>query len=260
MENLSTTLKSVPEKKPNECVIATINIRTLSNDIKLGSTYDIFKSLRHDICCYQETKRTGQGILQHDDTQFIWSGHKRKKSEGVGIMLSKNVKLIDISYINERILNILVKVNNIKTSITNCYAPTNCANDNKKDLFYRNLQKCIDSTPKQYKNIIIGDFNATIGEESFGFWQCLGPTNNKMETNNNGHRLLKFSENNNMRLENSIRPSTKGEKRINTWVSPTGFEKRLDYILTSQFIHKYVNKFIVRPGSSEAYETDHLLL
>lgn len=255
-----TCLPKVPPKKKNECVIGTINVRSLSDDIKLGTTYDLFRNLRHSVCCLQETRRTGQGILQHEEIQFIWSGHKKKRAAGVGILISNTVKLIDVNYINERILQILVKLNNINIAITNCYAPTNDAKGSQKDTFYRILKKCFDDTPAKYKQIITGDFNATIGEESYGLWRCLGPANNKQPTNDNGQRLLQFTETHKLRLENSVRPSTKGDSKINTWISPKRFEKRLDYVLTNKFTHRYATKCMVRRGSSRGFETDHLLL
>ena len=256
----SSSFKLVPAKKDNEIVIATINIRTLANDIKLGTTYELFKSLRHNVCCFQETRRTGSGILQHKETQFIWSGHKRKRESGVGIMIADTVKLIDVISISDRILQIFIQINNINIALTNCYAPTNEAKDSQKDKLYGLLCKCIKNTPQKYKHILCGDYNATIGNDSFNSWRCLGPTNNDLPTNDNGTRLLKFAENHHLRLENTVRPSSKGERRINTWSSPKEFEKRLDYVLTSKFIQRFTTKCIVRRGTSKMFDTDHFMI
>ena len=54
---------NVPVKKDNEITIATINVRTLKDDIKLGSTFEVFQSLQHDILFMKETRRLGK-ILQ----------------------------------------------------------------------------------------------------------------------------------------------------------------------------------------------------
>ena len=252
--------KPVPPKKSNEVVIASINVRTLANDIKLGTSYELFAALRHSVCCMQETRRTGSGVLQNNNTQFIWSGYKKKREGGVGIMIAENVQLVDINTVSPRILQIMIKINNIKMAITNCYSPTNEAKDSTKDTFHDLLSKCIKNTPPAYKQIICGDLNATIGNESYNSWRCLGPTNNSLPTNDNGTRLLNLAENHQLRLENTIRPSTKGEHHINTWQSPKGFEKRLDYFLTSKFIQRHVTKCIVRRGSSQMFDTDHFLI
>ena len=215
--------KPVPPKKSNEVVIASINVRTLANDIKLGTSYELFAALRHSVCCMQETRRTGSGVLQNNNTQFIWSGYKKKREGGVGIMIAENVQLVDINTVSPRILQIMIKINNIKMAITNCYSPTNEAKDSTKDTFHDLLSKCIKNTPPAYKQIICGDLNATIGNESYNSWRCLGPTNNNLPTNDNGTRLLNLAENHQLRLENTIRPSTKGEHHINTWQLPKGF-------------------------------------
>ena len=115
---------NVPVKKDNEITIATINVRTLKDDIKLGSTFEVFQSLRHDILCMQETRRLGEGIIDQNGSRFIWKGYKRKHEAGVGIIISQKAKLIDILYVSERILTIYIVINGICMSITNCYAPT----------------------------------------------------------------------------------------------------------------------------------------
>ena len=115
------------------------------------------------------------------------------------------------------------------------------------------------SIPKRFKSVILGDLNATIGHKSYGHWSSLGPTNNiNMATNDNGIRLLSFADQNRYRIENTIRPSK--QRLIHTWRSGTGFEKRIDYVLTSKFLQKYVTKCRVRRGSSNLFETDHYLL
>ena len=86
-------MKYVPPKKLNEIVIGTINVRTLTDDIKLGTTYDLFKSLRHTISCFQETRRLGHGILEHEGTQLVYSGKKKKKEYGVGTMISESTSV-----------------------------------------------------------------------------------------------------------------------------------------------------------------------
>ena len=250
---------AVPEKKDFEFTIGTINVQTLSNDVKLGTTFELVRSLRHDVLCMQETRRIGEGIIEDNGIKFIWKGHKRKKISGVGILITSRVTLEDVFYISERLIQIHVIVGGIRLCVTNCYAPPDYSKESQKDQFYRDFQKAINAIPKSYKSIIGGDLNATIGEDSSGYWSCLGPTNNvNMKTNDNGKRLLAFAEQNNHRLENSIRPSK--QRLINTWLSPNGFEKRIDYILTSKFLQRYVTKCRVRRGSSLLFDTDHWLL
>lgn len=83
-------------------------------------------------------------------------------------MISDTVQLLDTNYVNDRIIQILAKINNINLAITNCYAPTNEAKTSQKEAFYRALKTCIKNTPMKYKHVITGNLNATIGEDSYG--------------------------------------------------------------------------------------------
>ena len=80
--------------------------------------------------------------------------------------------------------------------------------------------------------------NATIGEDSFGPWDFLGPNNDQRETNDNGTRLLSLSNENKLFLMNTLFPSKAIHRH--TWYSPTGFSKRVDYILAEWHLKSFV--------------------
>ena len=65
---------------------------------KLATIVKTASDLGIDILAMQEVRRTSSGILTFEDEslkgwQFIWSGHKRKREHGVGILLAPHVKL-----------------------------------------------------------------------------------------------------------------------------------------------------------------------
>ena len=100
--------------------------------------------------------------------------------------------------------------------------------------------------------------NATIGEDSFGPWEYLGPNNDQLETNDNGTRLLGLSNENKLFLLNSLYPSKAIHRH--TWYSPTGFTKRIDYILAEWHLKKLCNNCHVYRKASVPFETNHRLL
>ena len=100
--------------------------------------------------------------------------------------------------------------------------------------------------------------NATIGEDSFGPWEYFGPNNDQLETNDNGTRLLSLSNENKLFLLNSLYPSKAIHRH--TWYLPTGFTKRIDYILAEWHLKKLCNNCRVYRKASVPFETNHRLL
>ena len=82
----------------NNIKIATINVRTLQDDIKLASVVKAAQDLQIDVLAMQETRRLGYDTILFQDESlhgwhFIWSGMKKKKMFGVGILIALHVHL-----------------------------------------------------------------------------------------------------------------------------------------------------------------------
>ena len=88
------------------------------------------------------------------------------------------------------------------------------------------------------KVIVGADMNATIGCDSNGLWSYLGNNNDEHATNDNGTRLLSLSQECNLYIMNSLYDSK--PKHRHTWYSPTGFTKKIDYILAEWHIKNLV--------------------
>ena len=151
----------------------------------------------------QETHIIGYSTIVFDDDHlkgwtYINSGLKSKASAGVGISLSPNVKLVDITKILDgRILLERVILHHIKISAICAYSPTETYAESSKQSFYGTLLKAIMQVKKDHPSfkIVIGaDMNATIGNDSNGSWTYLGKNNDDLEINDNGTRLLTLPE------------------------------------------------------------------
>ena len=105
---------------------------------------------------------------------------------------------------------------------------------------------------------MLGDFNTSIGGENHGSWRGLGSEvdANVTQTNGNGHRFLEFCD----RYELSIENSRWHNKAQTTWVSATGFTKRIDYIACDKFVRTQLLNCRTRRGLSLWFTTDHCLL
>ena len=59
-------------------------------------------------------------------------------------------------------------------NVIHCYAPTNDGEDQVKDQFYHRLQTVIDNFPERDVTILMGDFNAKIGNDNIGYQEVMG--------------------------------------------------------------------------------------
>ena len=154
----------------------------------------------------------------------------------------------------------------MRLSILNGYAPTNVTkSDSAKSAFYSALTKAkkdLNEKPR-YKLIALGDFKATIstqGKESGSWEPILGHNNSdRVETNDNGERLLAWCLENQMKITNTIFRT----KRIHreTWRhAATGRWKRVDYICIFNWIFRFVSSCRVFIAPSALFDTDHRLL
>lgn len=263
--------RHLTQKKKKHCTlfhhkvhIGSINTRTIKDPMKLAQCMLQCKFLKNDITFIQETHITGHQTTNFEDKElkgwtFINSGLKTKANAGVGIALSPNVKILDISNILEgRILYARLILHGIKISSFCAYAPTENYAESSKQSFFNTLRKTIQDVKRKHPSfkILIGaDMNATIGCDANGSWQYLGTNNDNLETNDNGTRLLTLSEELELYIMNSLFDSK--PHHCYTWYSPTGFRKRVDYILAEWHIKKLSSNCRVYRKASIAFETDH---
>ena len=100
--------------------------------------------------------------------------------------------------------------------------------------------------------------NAAIGCNYFGSWSYLGPNNDNLKTNDNGTRLLSLSDKCRLFIINAFYNSNKIHHH--TWFSPTGFSKRVAYILTEWHLKKLSYNCRVYRKATVPVETNHRLL
>ncbi len=264
-------MKNIRKKTVN-IRIATINVRTCQDDLKLASIVKAARDLKIDILAMQEMRRISYGSIIFDDDsikdwQMVWSGHKRKREHGVAILLAPYVNLEEFQeHLAARIISAKVRVHGMRLSILNAYAPTDVTvAESTKTTFYSALtkaKKTLEKNPK-FKIVTLGDFNATISSQSkgSGVWdEVIGHNNSdRVNTSNNGERLLSWCMKNRIKLVNTIFRT----KRIHreTWQhAATRQWKRLDYIGTTDWVLKFVRSCRVYIGPSSLFDTDHRLL
>ena len=154
--------------------LATWNIRTM---YETGKTVQVAREMeRYKIrvlgLCEIRWIQSGQLRLSSGE-QLLYSGHIEEiapHTEGVALMLAPeaHAALIGWEPVNSRIITakFTTKKKDIRLNIIQCYAPTNDAEEEKKDYFYQQLQAVLDRRGTKDITILMGDFNAKIGMDN----------------------------------------------------------------------------------------------
>ena len=225
-----------------ELTVATFNVRGIRDVNKRRKIFNYLHKKTFDIVCLQEvhsTKGQEKRIKTEWGGQALFS-HGESNSRGVAILFKKGrrIDLINVERSAEgRWIKAQIKTGQNKLTIVNCYAPnTDCPS------FFKEV---IDPfTVAENDCIIVGDFNTILSEHDMkGGAGNFHPKSTSyitqmMEQNN-------LSDIWRVRNKNSF---------MYTWMKcqPPVY-KRLDYILISSSLQKYITSAEIIP----AYMSDH---
>ncbi|CAF3715602.1 unnamed protein product [Rotaria socialis] len=204
---------------------------------------------------------------------FIYSGHssadKTRSAHGVAIVLNKQAttawKNLGSTWeaVNERIVMIRLAGKPINVTVIAIYAPINPKNQQQAgsttDPFYEDLQKKINKVPKCVMLLIIGDFNARVGQEQHRTSSnVVGP--HAVDTiNDNGEHLVDFCSINNLIMCNTFFQHKPVHQK--SWMHPGSKTwHMLDYTLVNKKFRSSVEDVRVHRTATGAIGTDHHLL
>lgn len=144
--------------------ILSINVRGLNDKRKREKVFYWLRKQNVDIIALQETHLGGKSDewkwKREWNNKSVWT-NVSKSSKGVAILTGKQSKIELINTKqdpNGRLISVDVKSQGEKLRIVNVYAPNN---DQERKKF---IQNEIEShVTKEGKNILVGDFNCTLG-------------------------------------------------------------------------------------------------
>ena len=203
---------------------------------KTGQIVNEMKKYSVNILGISEMRWNDSGILTLNSGETVcYSGRTDgQHQEGVGIIMDKNAKksLLGWEPISARIIRARFYSKFVKTTIIQCYAPTEVATEEEKDLFYNTLQEQIDKTPRHDILIVMGDLNAKVGADNVGYESCMGQEG-VGERNDNGQRFADLCLENGLVIGGTIFQHKTIHKL--TWVSPDGrTSNQIDHIAINQ--------------------------
>ncbi|KAL0832506.1 hypothetical protein ABMA28_000722 [Loxostege sticticalis] len=160
--------------------------------------------------------------------------------------------------VSDRIITMRINAKPNVLNIVQIYAPTAKAPDSVIDAFYESLVATLGKIPKREVTIILGDWNAKVGNTTnddhirstvgrFG----LGDRNDR------GQRLIEFCIEMNLCITNT--QFQHHPRRLYTWTSPGGrYKNQIDYILVGTRWKSSVRNVKTYPGAECG--SDHRLL
>ena len=143
----------------------------------------------------------------------------------------------------------------INMDVIQCYAPTNDSDEDKED-FYRRLLAIVHNRPRRNVIIVMGDFNAKIGNDNKGYEEVMRQQG-LGEMNHNGERFADLCATGNLVIGGSFFHHRRVHKA--TWVSPDLLtENQIDHVCIRKKFRRSLQDVRVKRGPDIA--SDHHLL
>ena len=217
-----------------------------------------------DIAALSEVRLAEEGNLHEHSAGYTlyWSGKSaaEKRLSGVGFMvvdsIASRLEHLPTGH-SDRIISMRLPLHKQQyVTLFSVYAPTLQADEGEKDKFYTELQNLVRKTPVEDKVIILGDFNARVGQD-FEAWKGALGKHGIGKCNDNGGRLLELCMEQQLIITNTVFQQKNRLKT--TWMHPRSKHWHLiDYVIVRQRDLQDVLHTRVMP-SAECH-TDHRLV
>ena len=212
------------------------NVRTM---YETGKTAQVFKEMeryRLNILGLSEIRWTGsEKITLGTGAMLCHSGRSDgQHHEGVGIAMDRQSAkaLLEWEPVSSRIVRARFHSKVVKTTVIQCYAPTDQAEEEDKDLFYQCLQAQLDRTPRHDLLLVIGDLNAKVGSDNSDYEECMGREGEGVESEN-GCLRKDLCRENGLVIGETLFKHKKVHKM--TWTSPDQRTiNQIDHVMINQ--------------------------
>nr|VZI29197.1 unnamed protein product [Spirometra erinaceieuropaei] len=192
-----------------------------------------------DIAALSETRFSEQGQLEEVGAcyTFFWSGRPRAERQDAGVAFAIRTDIVGRltslpQGINDRLMSLCLPLRRGGkfATIVSAYAPPmSCSEAAVRDKFYEDLHALLATVSKEYKLIVLGDFNARVGTDHTAWRRVLGP-HGLCGSNDNGLLLLRACAEHRLTLTNTFFCLPEREKA--TWRHPRSHQWHLlDYVL-----------------------------
>lgn len=235
--------------------IGTWNVRTLNGVGRLEEVKAEMKTCKMNILGLSEVRWKGQEDFVSDGIRIITSGGEQHQ-KGVAIMLSEEMagEVLQVKQCSDRLMMVKIRALPVDIVIIQVYMPTTQHDDEEIDQMYEQIENLIDQQKGNTNVIVMGDFNAVVGEGSDD--KVIGKYG-LGKRNERGQRMSEFCKKNQLVVTNTW--FKQEERRRYTWKKPgdTG-RYQIDYILARQRYRNGVKCCKSYPGADVG--SDHNLV
>lgn len=281
-ERAGASDKRKDRRARNTIKIATYNVRTLNDCGKIEQLISGCEKFNISVVAIQEHRQIIEEEIKYEWTSNrkwlrVFSSATKQSTGGVGLLLEAKIAnaLQSVTKVSDRIIVASID-GNPRMIIVAVYGPTNGNGLNgdklekslsEKQKFATDLRNALDKIPAHNVLIVLGDFNARIGEDSHSIYpHIIGPYAYHQDTNDNGQRLIDICETH--KLRPAFSRFKHNRQRLWTWEHPDQTEKenqpkrynfaQLDHVLINS---KWVNSLRnCRAYSSINLESDHRIV
>ena len=194
------------------------------------------ENINVDVAALQEVRLSGEGQIREAGRTFFWKGYPEGEPRRAGVAFAIRNELADkLSElpvgISERIMKLRIKMaSNRCMTLINVYAPTMTYPDEEKEAFYSQLREITRNVPQPDKLILVGDFNARVGNDHRTWGSVLGKFG-KGQQNPNGELLTCLCAELDLAITNTY--FYHRENQFYTWFHPRSKRGHLlDYVIT----------------------------
>ena len=140
----------------------------------------------------ERTMSSMEEILELSNGDIFSFVGKQKGLYGVGFLVKEKWKenILEFRHISDRVTILKLKIGNCVTSIIQAYAPTCASSEVQLEAFYDDLDEAMSYCQTEVR-IVMGDFNARLGQRCDGEENVMGPYGYGTR-NDRGDRLVQW--------------------------------------------------------------------
>jgi Reverse transcriptase (RNA-dependent DNA polymerase) len=253
-DNKSNKMSNNKDKK-NRIQVGTWNVRTMLRPGKLANVIREMKRANLNMLGLAETRWNEEGDFISEGVRIIHTAGEMGQS-GVAILIEERMakSIVKIERHGSRMIEVKIRAEPVDIVLIQVYMPTTKHEEEDVDNMYELLEAILDRTKGTDYVMIMGDWNAVVGEGKEG--KSIGKYG-LGKRNNRGEKLTEFCERRELMVTNTWFQHEK--RRRYTWKAPGDVARyQIDYIMVRLRYRNSVKNARAMPGADAS--TDHNLV